>query len=71
MTTWRTIITDSESLTGVAPVCDGSEHHREPGSDLSAWVLNCCLGPHIETWSERVAAQLAETLTAAGAEVCS
>jgi hypothetical protein len=74
MTTWRTIMTDSESLTGVAPTCpdqdDATKHN--PGFDGdpadATGVYDCCPGPHIEVWSEATAETLAETLTAGRCE---
>ncbi len=73
MTAWRTIVTDSESLTGVAPVCESDHTPHSPDGDapLLNWVFDCCPHPHIETWNEAVAAQVAEKLTQAEAEVCS
>jgi nanoRNase/pAp phosphatase (c-di-AMP/oligoRNAs hydrolase) len=63
-TAWRVVITDTESLTGVAPVCEratiGAGHHP-------AWVYDCCPFPQIETWSEATATQVAEIFTAAEA----
>jgi hypothetical protein len=76
---WRTIDTDTESRTGVAPVCDqqddtSSEHGRFEG--LKVWadehgVYDCCPHPHIETYSEPGAANLAGLLTALDAGPCS
>lgn len=73
---WRVIITDSESLTGVAPVCPEQgkiegQHGRDDSND--AWaddsgVYDCCPHPHIETWSETAAARVAELLNHANAE---
>lgn len=73
MSTWRVILTDSESLTGVAPVCPQPDVHAmmhgQPPDD--PWVYDeCCVGPHIECWSERWAQEIAAALTAAEAEVC-
>lgn len=64
MTAWRVIITDSESLSGVAPTC---ENHVGNG----AAVYDCCPGPHIECWSEQRAETIAKMLTEAEAEICS
>jgi hypothetical protein len=66
---WRVIGTDSESLTGVAPVCDLP--HDEPGRDDRAGIYDCCPHPHIETWSESSADALRNLLNAIGAEPCS
>jgi len=76
VTAWRTIITDSESLTGVAPVCGRQDdptgmHCGDRGQLIPNWVFDCCPGPHIETYSERVARRVARDLNAADAEVCS
>jgi hypothetical protein len=78
MTAWRAIFTDSESMSGVAPVCehqdDVSKHSTGDGHGKVAdphGVYDCCPGPHLEMWSEQTAAQLAATLTAADAQVCS
>ncbi|RPK74500.1 hypothetical protein [Streptomyces sp. ADI95-17] len=70
---WRTIITDSESPTGVAPVCttEGSddEHHvladhpSGPTRDDEG-IYGCCPWPQIETDSAAVAAYLIELLNA-------
>jgi hypothetical protein len=78
MSAWRVIITDSESMTGVAPVCarqsDVDGPHAIPGTPWGtddSGVYDCCPGPHIETWSVPAAAALAALLTAADAELCS
>ncbi|MER7280493.1 hypothetical protein ABT369_39250 [Dactylosporangium sp. NPDC000244] len=76
MTAWRTIITDSESLTGVAPVCDRQDdpsgpHCGDTGRQITDWVFDCCPHPHIEVWNETTAATLAQVLTASEAELCS
>lgn len=72
MTAWRTIITDSGALTGVAPVC-GTDHtlHSNIGLPLTNWVFDCCPHPHLETWSESDARKLADGLTRIDAAVCS
>jgi hypothetical protein len=77
MTAWRTIITDSESKTGVAPVCESPEHietarmaaltSEEAGAD----VFDCCPHPYIECWDETLAKTAASLLTSGDAEVCS
>jgi hypothetical protein len=76
MTAWRTIFTDSETLTGVAPVCDRQDdpsgpHCGDAGRQIRDWVFDCCPHPHIETYSERIARRVARDLNAADAEVCS
>jgi hypothetical protein len=78
MTAWRVIFTDSESMTGVAPVCeqqdDVSKHSSGDGFGTVVdpyGVYDCCPGPHIECWSETAAADLAARLSLAEAELCS
>ncbi len=79
MSAWRVIITDSESLSGVAPVCpsqnDYTKHSTGDGfmkepADV-AGIYDCCPGPHIECWSEQRAEAIAKALTEAEAEICS
>lgn len=71
---WRTIFTDSESETGVAPVCEQTIgvpvglHENEPG--VGHWVYDCCPHPHIETYSEPGATRLATLLTELDAGPC-
>jgi hypothetical protein len=64
---WRVIITDSESLTGVAPVCEST--HEGDGADY--WVYDCCPYPQIETYSEDGARRVAAILTELEAGMCS
>ncbi|MGW0584746.1 hypothetical protein ACWD25_54745 [Streptomyces sp. NPDC002920] len=69
---WRLILTDSESLTGLAPVCTGDRSdalHQipdYPGGPIrdEDGVYDCCPWPQIETCSEPVAAYLVELLNA-------
>jgi hypothetical protein len=73
---WRVIGTDSESLTGVAPVCPRQHDYEVHGvPDCAAvdthGVYDCCPHPHIETWSESSADALRNLLNAIGAEPCS
>jgi hypothetical protein len=80
---WRVILTDSEDLTGVAPVCPrqaepGGPHDIEgPGEDdlsfryQAAGVYDCCPEPHLETYSTVKAAEVAEVLTRLAVGVCS
>ena len=69
---WRVIITDSESPTGVAPVCTA-----EGDDDLHLWadlghgfgrvndgVWDCCPDPQFDTYSTTLAAYLVELLNA-------
>jgi len=76
---WRVIITDSESASGVAPVCSqaATNHLIEdvdgaplPGID-ELGVYDCCPGPHIECWSESEAKRMAHALNFVNAKVCS
>lgn len=69
---WRLIATDSESLTGLAPVCTGDRSdalHQipdYPGGPIrdEEGVYDCCPWPQIETYSTVVAAYLVELLNA-------
>lgn len=73
---WRTVYTDSESLTGVAPECpyqDDPAKHTIPDDPTLAnaeGVYDCCPHPHIECWGEASAVALAVFLTAMEAELC-
>lgn len=81
---WRLVITDSESLSGIAPACtqsrtDGGLHdlgqNMGDPDDLSRWddhgVYDCCPHPHIECWTELAARPVLAALNAANAEPCS
>jgi hypothetical protein len=72
---WRTINTDTESMTGVALVCDRQDDpnsdHALDGMQLTDYVFGCCPHPHIECWDESMAATLAHLLTDVNAEPCS
>lgn len=80
MSSWRVVLTDTETLSGVAPVCPdqrkrGSAHDLIPQAvDDTRWdeesVYDCCPGPHIECWYERSAATLARMLSETEAEIC-
>jgi hypothetical protein len=69
---WRLITSDSESLTGLAPVCTGDRSdalHQipdYPGGPIrdDEGVYDCCPWPQIETYSAPVAAYLVELLNA-------
>lgn len=69
---WRLILTDSESLTGLAPVCtaERSDAFHEipdyPGGPKrdEDGVYDCCPWPQVETYSEAVAAYLVALLNA-------
>jgi hypothetical protein len=60
MSRWRVILTDSESMSGVAPVCDDASSLHP--SDTEAWVCDCCPKPHMECWNERQAKLVALAL---------
>lgn len=71
-TTWRTVITDSESPTGLAPVCTGERSdalhmiHDYPGGPQrdEDGFYDCCPYPQIETCSTVWAEYLAGLLNA-------
>lgn len=77
MSEWRTIVTDSESMTGIAPVCPnqmdptGLHHMPDDNAQDTSGVYDCCPHPHIEIWHEGDAKSITNRLTACGAEVCS
>jgi hypothetical protein len=71
--TWRLIITDSESQSGVAPICNLPDVHAmmrggHPG-DFDVFA-ECCPGPHLECNSPQGARQLLAVLNAHGVTVC-
>lgn len=77
---WRAVYTDTESCSGVAPVCSqvhviGGEHDVDgsgaagDGFDAQG-VYDCCPGPHIEAWSEGTAADLADSLNRHNIRLC-
>jgi hypothetical protein len=61
---WRAIVTDTENLSGVAPVC---KIDHPVGCD--AWVYDCCPGPFIECCSEEIAEQVSQMLTLTNATI--
>lgn len=70
---WRVVITDSESLTGIAPACnpgpDSDEHPTlDGGQHDEQGVYDCCPWPLIEAGSPAMAAYLVELLNADAAE---
>lgn len=74
MADWRVIITDSETESGVAPVCPHPDVHAmmHGGAPDDPHVYDeCCAHPHIECFTEEAAALIARALTEAEAEVCS
>lgn len=71
MTAWRTIVTDSESMSGVAPVRERQDDPSSMHRGDAHGVYDCCPHPHIETWGEGEAALLARRLTVIDAAVCS
>jgi hypothetical protein len=69
---WRVIITDSESPTGVAPVCAGErsdalhmidDYPGGPKRDEDG-VYDCCPWPQFDTYSSDVATYIVELLNA-------
>lgn len=76
MATWRVIGTDSESLSGVAPVCPRQDELAGPhlivdlGRPDAAGVYDCCPHPHLECGNERAAERVAVFLTDADVEAC-
>jgi len=75
---WRTIFTDTEGMTGVAPECghqnDVSKHSSGDGFGKVVdphGVYDCCPHPHIECWDESFASLIARYLTCGNAEPCS
>lgn len=76
---WRLIITDSETESGVAPVCPKPEvHAKMRRRDLDeiasgdAFVYDeCCIGPHLECWGPRKARAVRDVLNSLEVEVCS
>ena len=69
---WRLVITDSESLDGVAPACPNVDQHlngdaqADAGPDVHG-VFDCCPFPWIEGMGEKDAAALCDLLNAADA----
>jgi len=77
-TVWRLIITDTENLSGVAPACPQPDVHAmvspagAPGVTFESWVFDeCCIGPHLECWTEDAAREACSTLNRLSVEVCS
>lgn len=75
---WRSIITDSESESGVAPACPQPDVHAmmHGGDADDPYVYDeCCVGPHIECFSPSDADSVVDALNAVaqneGAEMCS
>lgn len=65
---WRTVVTDTESLSGFGPVCPAADTHPlldyDMGRDADG-VYDCC--PHtVETFSESLAAYLVALLNQDG-----
>lgn len=81
MSGWRVILTDSETLSGVAPVCpqqtepegphdiDRNEDDETARYDVMG-VYDCCPGPHLECWSRSNAEDVRVRLDRVDAEVC-
>jgi hypothetical protein len=75
-TQWRIIGTDSETDSGVAPICPKPDVHAmmHGGTpDDGAVYDECCsqAGPHLECWSETAALEVQAMLNRLGVEVCS
>lgn len=72
---WRTVLTDSESESGVAPVCEAWEKHPDPEPEALSpedpIVYECCPGPHLQCVNARDARELTTWLNQHGVEVCS
>lgn len=73
-TRWRIIGTDTESNSGVAPVCPRPEIHSTIGAGLDDGNVydGCCAaaGPHLQCWTEDAAREVAAMLNRLGVEVC-
>lgn len=77
---WRAVYTDTERCTGVAPVCSqanvsGGPHDVDgagtAGNGYDAQgVYDCCPGPHLETWDEGFASDLADDLNRYNVRLC-
>jgi hypothetical protein len=59
---WRTVVTDTESLSGFGPVC-GNRHREFDGKPDCTGVYDCC-PPVVETFSVPLAAYLVALLNA-------
>lgn len=69
---WRVVETDTESLSGVAPVCDMAdpkEHILDHGRDAYG-VYDCCPQPHLECGSATVAVDVAAFLNERNVRIC-
>jgi hypothetical protein len=79
---WRVVITDSESMTGLAPICvrqDERESPHDHGDEVGlssadrfdlTGVYDCCPEPHIETYSVSTAAFLVEVMNLRNVRMC-
>lgn len=65
-TTWRIVITDTESPSGIGLVCTDPHHPGIPdiGVERDEFGVYDCCPPVIETWHESVAAYLVALLNA-------
>ena len=78
-TKWRVIITDTETPSGVAPICPGSAtlgpanpHWNDQTRYLDLMgVWDCCPGPHLQCINESDAVMLATMLNSLEVEICS
>jgi hypothetical protein len=76
---WRTVFTDTESESGVAPICPEQRTlvgQHDPDDHDGGWrfneafVYDCCPGPHIQCWTPHVAVRLRDFLNEYSIEVC-
>lgn len=71
---WRVILTDTELPTGVAPICPKPDVHaamregaKPDGLDVFA---ECCIGPHLECWTQAMAVYIRIELDAEYVRIC-
>jgi len=62
---WRLILTDTESLDGVAPVCVDPTHPSDEDGPLTELVYDCCPQPWLECGSQSIADHVVRALNAA------
>lgn len=69
---WRVIGTDTESDSGVAPVCPQPDVHAmmQGGPPTDTYVFDeCCIGPHLECWSSANSRVIRDVLNRMGVEM--
>lgn len=72
MSKWRVILTDSESESGIAPICEQPDEHKlNHCSPKQPWVFDCCRGPHLECGTETWAKALVALFNLAEVQECS